>query len=237
MHYRPKGEDSANNKEKRRGGGKHFLAFLYSIRFERFAQTKHSPACALFPNAYTSQKNANFRFMRNNELLFRLLRIPIEAILVGVAFYVAREIRLVTDLIPGVQLPIQRISESALALFAVSAAVLYVGVFAVSGLYRFRTTNSWGEEFLRIVSASFSWFLYYVALVYLSVGYFFQTEIPRLIIFFAFFLSIFAVGIERFLFSKIQMMLLRFGFLPKRRVLVLTESSNSVVLSEIQKNP
>lgn len=66
--------------------------------------------------------------MRRHEILFRLIRIPIEAATVFAAFYVAREIRLVTDLIPNVQLPIQRISESALLAFAVSGSALYVAV-------------------------------------------------------------------------------------------------------------
>jgi exopolysaccharide biosynthesis polyprenyl glycosylphosphotransferase len=144
---------------------------------------------------------------------------------------------LVTDLIPRVHLPIQRISESALFAFALSGAALYVLIFSVSGLYRIRRGDEWGSEvFLRIVSASFSWFLYFIALVYLSAGYVFSVEIPRLVIFFALFLSIIAVTVERFAFSHLRSALLEWGFLPKRRVLVLTATGVSPILEAVSRD-
>ncbi len=176
--------------------------------------------------------------MRRHEILFRLLRIPLEAAIVFAAFYLAREIRLVTDLIPNIQLPIQRISESALFGFALSGSVLYVLVFAAFGLYRLDRGNDSGiETFGRIVSASFSWFLYYVAAVYLSAGYLFRTDIPRLVIFFTLFLSIFAVVTERFLLGWIRGKMLSAGKLPARRVLVLTATGASPVLEEVSRDP
>jgi hypothetical protein len=42
------------------------------------------------------------------------LKVPLDFIIIFSAFFLAREIRLMTDLIPGVQLPVQTISTQEL---------------------------------------------------------------------------------------------------------------------------
>ncbi len=176
--------------------------------------------------------------MRRHELFFRMFRVPVEAAAVFAAFYAGREIRLVTDLIPGVQLPIQRITESQLFFFAASGAVLYVAVSFLRGSYRIAYDDAWGiEEFFKTVSVSFSWFLYFLALSYLSTGYLTNAEIPRLIIFFALAISVVGVSMIRWGFSSLRSSLLSGGCFPARRVLVLSGGGESDVLSEIRSNP
>lgn len=176
--------------------------------------------------------------MRRHELFFRMLRVPVEAAAVFAAFYAGREIRLVTDLIPGVHLPIQRISESQLFFFAASGAFLYVFVSFLRGSYRIAYDDAWGiEEFFKTVSISFSWFLYFLALSYLSTGYLTNAEIPRLVIFFALAISVVGISMIRWGFSSLRSMLLAGGCFPPRRVLVLSGGGESEVLSEIRANP
>lgn len=176
--------------------------------------------------------------MRRHELIFRLFRVPVEASVVFGAFYAGRQIRLVTDLIPGVQLPIQRITESQLLFFAASGAALYVIVSFLQGAYRISYDDEWGiEGFLKTVSVSFSWFLYFLALAYLGAGYLTHAEIPRLIIFFALALSVVGVSLVRFGFSTLRSALLRGGCFPARKVLVLSGGDPTDVLSEILSNP
>lgn len=176
--------------------------------------------------------------MRRHELFFRMLRVPVEATAVFAAFYAGREIRLVTDLIPGVHLPIQRISESQLFFFAASGALLYVFVSFLRGSYRIAYDDAWGiEEFFKTVSISFSWFLYFLALSYLSTGYLTNAEIPRLIIFFALAISVVGISMIRWGFSSLRSLLLSGGCFPSRRVLVLSCGGESDVLSEIRTNP
>lgn len=178
------------------------------------------------------------RDMRRHELIFRLCRVPVEAAVVFGAFYAGRQIRLVTDLIPGVQLPIQRITESQLFFFAASGAAMYVLISFLRGAYRISYDDEWGiEGFLKTVSISFSWFLYYLALAYLGTGYLTPVEIPRLIIFFALALSVLGVSSVRFAFSSIRSALLRGGCFPARKILVLSGGDQTEVLSEIRENP
>lgn len=178
------------------------------------------------------------RAMRRHELIFRLCRVPVEAAAVFGAFYAGREIRLVTDLIPGVQLPIQRITESQLFFFAATGAALYVLVSFFRGSYRISYDDDWGiEEFLKTVSISFSWFLYFLALAYLSTGYLTRVEIPRLIIFFALAMSIVGVSLVRYGFASVRNALLRGGCFPARKILVLSAGRQTEVLGEIVSNP
>lgn len=91
-------------------------------------------------------------------------------------------------------------------------------------------------EFPHVVSGAFSWFLYYVAIVYLSIGFVSSEDIPRLIIFFTLLLSIIGVGIFRYFFGKLHSFLLSIGTLPKQRILIFAKADNEV-LEEIRGNP
>jgi len=44
--------------------------------------------------------------------------VPLDFIIIFLSFFIAREIRLITDLIPGINLPIQTIENDALINFA-----------------------------------------------------------------------------------------------------------------------
>lgn len=176
--------------------------------------------------------------MRRYELSFRLLRVPTEALAVFGAFYAGRQIRLVTDLIPGVQLPIQRITEAQLFYFAASGALLYVLVAFARGAYRISYDEEWSvEAFFRTVSGSFAWFLYFLALSYLGTGFLNRVEIPRLIIFYALAISIVAVSFIRFAFASLRASMHRHGFFPPRKLLVLSSGNPSDVLAEFLGNP
>ncbi len=74
--------------------------------------------------------------MKRYQLFSALVKVISEFALVFACFFLAREIRLVTDLIPTVQLPIQKISPVALAGFAGFGALLFVVVFALRGMYK-----------------------------------------------------------------------------------------------------
>ncbi len=52
--------------------------------------------------------------MKRHEIAVSALQVPLDAGIFFGAFFLARHIREITDLIPGVQLPIQRINENAL---------------------------------------------------------------------------------------------------------------------------
>jgi len=106
--------------------------------------------------------------MKHHEIIFSLIKIPGDFCIMILAFFLAREIRLITDLIPGVVLPIQSIENSALIPFAFTGALLYVIVFAVHHLYRLNISGSKIAEVLDIFHYSFYWFLFFSVLFYES---------------------------------------------------------------------
>lgn len=95
------------------------------------------------------------------EILFGLIRIPIDYLLTIAAFLLAYNLRLNTDLIPGVQLPIttsifpefhQYLDTSAIAAF-----VLLL-MFASTGLYNIKRSSSVNQQLTKILFATIVWF-------------------------------------------------------------------------------
>lgn len=125
------------------------------------------------------------------------------------AFFLARDIRLVTDLIPQVHLPIQTIDMVHLLNFALVGAGLFVILFAISGLYKIRMYQSSIQEIKDVILTSMYWFFVYIAILFLSAGFIYTVEIPRLIILFALVIAIFGITIERILLDAIQSAFLR----------------------------
>jgi len=56
--------------------------------------------------------------MKKHEIIFSTLKLPLDFILVVVSFFVAREIRLITDLIPSINLPIQTVHTTPLLYYS-----------------------------------------------------------------------------------------------------------------------
>jgi len=69
--------------------------------------------------------------MKKHEIIFSIIKVPIEFLTIFFLFFIAYDIRRVTDLIPRVQLPIPPFSTEHLLGFALVGAFLYVAGFAV----------------------------------------------------------------------------------------------------------
>lgn len=98
-----------------------------------------------------------------------MAKVPIEACIVFLTFFLARDIRRVTDLIPDVHLPIQSIDTEHLIGFALVGSLLYVVLASFAGLYKMRVYQSRVEELQSILLVSVYWFFIYVAILYLSL--------------------------------------------------------------------
>ena len=57
--------------------------------------------------------------MKKHEIIFAIIKLPIDFCIVLVSFFVARSLREITDLIPGIQLPTQTIDNDSLLYFSV----------------------------------------------------------------------------------------------------------------------
>ncbi|EKD66504.1 MAG: undecaprenyl-phosphate galactose phosphotransferase [uncultured bacterium (gcode 4)] len=173
--------------------------------------------------------------MKKYEITFWALRLPLEFFVVFFAFFMARSIRLVTDLIPGVHLPIKTIATGELTNFAILGSILFSLIFIFSGLYKIKISNSKVKEFFDIARSFFIWFLFYVAILYLALWYLYRVEIPRLIIFFALLIAFFAIIFERFLLDLLIKKLIRSWVFSKNRVILILKWENNEVIDEFKK--
>lgn len=175
--------------------------------------------------------------MKRNEILFSIIRFVLEFILVFGAFFLARNIRRVTDLIPSVHLPIQTISDTKLLSFALAGSILWVLVFAFSGLYSVRIAERGIREYLRSVVAASQWFLFFIAGIYLAHGYLYQTEIPRLIVFFTLIISSVAMLLERFFLNLVWRNILSRDTDGRSSVVLLLREDAPEILQALSSDP
>jgi len=161
--------------------------------------------------------------MKHHEIIFSLIKIPWDFCIIFFAFFIAKEIRLITDLIPGVTLPIQTIESSALLPFALCGALLYISVFAVHHLYKIQISQSKIWEVLDILHYSFYWFLFFSVGVYLWNGIIYEwNDIPRLIILFTTIIASVSSIILRISINIIQAFLLKRWYISKRNMLIIS---------------
>jgi len=178
--------------------------------------------------------------MKKHEILFSTIKVPLDFCIVFLCFFLARKVRLVTDLIPGVNLPIQTIDTESLSYFAFLWALLYIILFSTHSLYNIKIINSKVKEFLDIIRYSFYWFVFFSVGVYLWNGILYTwIEIPRLIIFFTCFFSFIFVILERIILNNIQNILLKKKIIPKRKLLIIsnfTSEEISPLLEDIENS-
>lgn len=137
-----------------------------------------------------------------------MVKVPIEACIVFLTFFLARDLRRVTDLIPDVHLPVQNIDTEHLLGFALVGALLYILLSTFSGLYKMRVYQSRVEELQSILLVSVYWFFIYVAILYLSLGFVYTEQIPRLIVLFSVVMTTILVILERTILDKIEIVLI-----------------------------
>lgn len=104
--------------------------------------------------------------MKRHELIFSLVKIPLDFLSLWGAFFLAKEVRLITDLIPTIHLPIQTIDSSSLGVFALCGASLYIFLFATHKLYSLQISHSKIQELLDIVHYGVYWFIFFSVGVY-----------------------------------------------------------------------
>lgn len=173
--------------------------------------------------------------MKKNEIIFWILRVPLDFIIIYSSFFIARQLRLITDFIPSVNLPIQTIDKNSLSLYAIICSTLLIILFSIHSLYFIKITHSKIKEFLNIIRYSFYSFVFFLVIVFLWKWFIFNTEIPRLIILFSFVIWTTFIILERILLNNIQYFLLKKWFIIKRRI-ILINNNNSSKIKQIIKD-
>ena len=177
--------------------------------------------------------------MKKYEIVFWVLKVPLDFMIIFLSFFIAREIRLITDLIPWVNLPIQTIDTNNLINFALIWALLYIIVFSLHWLYFIKITSSKIKEFLSIIRYSFYWLMFYLVIIFLGKSIIYETEIPRLIVLFTFIIWTILVIFERIILNNIELYLLNKWILSKKKLLIINNKKKEKIeeiLQDIKKS-
>ncbi len=174
--------------------------------------------------------------MKRHELFFWMIKVPIEGLIVFFAFFLARDIRSITDLIPDIHLPIQTIDTEHLLSFALVGSLVYILLSTFSGLYKMRIYQSRIQELQDLFLVSLYWFFIYIAILYLSLWFIYTAPIPRLIVLFSIIIATFLIILERSILDRIETILIEKWILEKTRILLVLGVKNDDVLQTVNES-
>jgi len=171
--------------------------------------------------------------MKKYEILLSIIKIPLDFIVIFFSFFIAREIRLITDLIPWVVLPTQTINDHSLIKFALFWSFLYIIILASHKLYQIKISNSKIKEVLELIRYWIYAFIFFSVFAYLWKWFIYEkTEIPRLIILYTFIIWTFLNITTRLILNRIQNYLLDKKIIPKTKILLIN-NKNALEIQEI----
>lgn len=170
--------------------------------------------------------------MKRSELAFSALTVPFDylaIVIAGLLAYAVRYLPSVQSVRPVIfDLPL---SEFLPVLFFV--ALIWVVLFALTGLYAIGATRSFGQEFAKIIIGCSAGLAIVLAVMVFS-RYLFDS---RFIILVGWVLSIISVAIGRFLIRLLQRLALRKGIGVHRVIVLGTSNATEEIISFITDNP
>lgn len=175
--------------------------------------------------------------MKKVNIYLTIIKIFFDFLIIFCSFYLAREVRLIADFAFNLSLPVQTISIYWLLKFSIIWSFVLVTIFFVHWLYRF-DSNWWKiKEFSKIFIYSFYSFVFFTVIVHLWQWFIFNTEIPRLIIWYTFLFWSFFLILERLLISYIIKILYKKRLIVKSRIFIVgsksSKESNNLIKSFI----
>lgn len=164
--------------------------------------------------------------MHRHEFFFWLVRIPLDLLIVIGAFFIAREIRVTTDLIPGISLPYRTLDFNYLLLIAGASYAIIGTIFSFQKLYTLEKISGIIEEIFTIVKSVFVAFFVMIGLLYLTNGFPYETIlIPRLILIYAFLFAMGGIIIGRICIRWMRMYGFTHGWFQKKNILLIMNQS------------
>ncbi len=164
--------------------------------------------------------------MKRSELIFSILRIPIDAVLIVTAFLLAYAIRLQSDVIYILSL------QEYLA-FILATLPLWLLVFALEGLYAIRAKRRLLDELSSIFLGASLGVLLVLAAIFLT-----DTRIgSRIVLFYAYIFTLILVFLGRWAVRLIQRVLYRFDIGTHRVILIGANDRAYQLAREFQTNP
>ncbi len=148
--------------------------------------------------------------------------------MVILAFWVARTIRISTDLIPGVHLPVRSMDTPYLLSLALVSYGIIGTIFAFQRLYAIDRMMGMIEEVFMIIKSVFVSFFVMIGLIYLTNGFPYDTIlIPRLILLYAFGICMASIIIERIIIKQIRLFGIRRKWFSAKKVLLVMNHRES----------
>ncbi len=173
--------------------------------------------------------------MKPSEIAFGIIRIPIDFLMVLAAFILAYHIRTFTDLIPGVQLPLDLSSFPPIEiyqLFSIKAALGFLALAAFSKMYSLRTTVKINNELKQIIMVTSAWLMVLIAYFFLIRSFPFS----RLALIYTWFLSILFIAFGRLLIRLIVYHILKSGVGKKKLLFIGDNKITHSLLMELKKD-
>jgi exopolysaccharide biosynthesis polyprenyl glycosylphosphotransferase len=158
--------------------------------------------------------------MKKSEIIFGVLRVPVDFAAIVAAFFAAYYIRPITDLIPGIQYafgPELLPKMGDYLPLALANGVFVVILFAVNRLYSLKASHGFARELVRIFLMVSTWIMFFIAYYFLVVH---QLFFSRIALAHIWLFSILFVALGRLFILWIQSFLLRFG-IGQRRILLV----------------
>lgn len=172
--------------------------------------------------------------MKRQDIIFWIIKISLDFLIIFFSFFIARELRLISDFIPWVHLQIQTIDSYNLTIYALIASFILVIIFSIHSLYRLKIINSKIKEFLNIIIYTFYSFLFFSVIVYLWIWFIFDKEIPRLIIWFSFLVWVLWIIIQRILLNNLQYYLIDAWIFPKNNLIIINNKKESQIFEVLE---
>ena len=166
--------------------------------------------------------------MNKSQYFLKSLRLPLDFLMTISAFLIAYNIRAFTDLIPGIQLPINLYTfpdhNSYLKTSALFSAFLIL-FFIVRKEYSFKNKKSLSGQLLSITSTTTLWLFFIISLYFL-----FRTfPFSRLALIFTWAFSIFLISLGRTFLELLKNFLLKKGY-SKTTIIILGKNALSETL-------
>lgn len=175
--------------------------------------------------------------MKNSRAhIFRMIfTLFFDIIAVFSAFWFAYYLRNITDGIPFVQLRIPYISVEQFSPFVWYGVAIWIIVFFRAKLYS-HIGRPLLEEIRGVLVYGFFWFFVYIGFVYLTQGFLFSKEIPRLIIFHTLILWVVFSLIFRSIILYFWNFFAKKNIFTKLQILVIRSQKNEEILFETEKS-
>jgi exopolysaccharide biosynthesis polyprenyl glycosylphosphotransferase len=169
--------------------------------------------------------------MKRSELFFSFLLVPLDFLMIVLAGISAYYIRF-SEFTTGIRPVIFDLPFSSYLKVVLLVALLWLIIFALSGLYSIKDSRKLLKEFYRVVLACSTGFMLIVILIFIRRELFDS----RFIILVGWVLAIFYVSFSRFLIRNLQNMLFSFDVGVKKIILVGNSKTTDVLIKEFSRN-